>query len=485
MVDDFSTKYPFSDDEFNRAFDEVFNDKIFNKTPIKNKSAFVIGGQPGAGKSSLIDNILNEKFNNNAIIISGDDFRRYHPKFNAIQENEDKLSAKYTQNFSNKITERLIEVASNKGYNIIVEGTFKTDATPIKTLTLLKEKGYDTNIAIKVCDKDTSWQSCLERYKKQKEINPKNARYTNKEDHDIVIENLSKNSIKVFDTGLANKILIQNRQGHTTEINYDKSLSKENSLKISDIINNETNAVTKENLNLSLTIISTENLRPEFQNLFKTDVEINKKDEVLTLLTTLEHIDKIIELKNNQNMKMSNEKEIIGLNLKTDDGKNFDLNIPMGAGNFSKGLEHLIAIGNNDLKRDTFSKEDEKKYIDIIEKTGKGKKVKNQDPEDHNIQNDSFFDKIFNGGLQSLEAASSIGGEEIRDFTNSFIKSFKILDTKMELNGAAIKKSNIDQAMSNDLKAIDTKSKEVLKSMLPKKDREREITNHKNLGRSK
>ncbi len=239
----------------------------------------------------------------------------------------------------------------------------------------------------------------------------------------------------------------------------------------------------QQNNAIKLTITSTENLRPELQNLFKKDVEINKNDEVSLLLKTLEHIDKIIELKNNQEMKFPNPNEKIGLNLKTDNGKNFDLNIPMGSGNFSKGLGHLIAIGNQDLKRDTFNKDDEKKYVDIIEKTGKGHEQKSS--EEDLQKTNSFFDKVFNGGLQSLEAAASIGGEEIKDFTNSFIKGFKILDIKTEPKTFTPKKPDINKAMANDLKMIDAKSKEAFEKMRPQKEREKEITNHKSLGISK
>ncbi|ASM35782.1 zeta toxin superfamily protein [Campylobacter sputorum subsp. bubulus] len=241
MSDDFSTKYKFSDEEFNDKFEEIWKEATRQINISKNKSAYVLGGQPGAGKSSLINSILKDKFNDNAIVISGDDFRRYHPRYDEIQKNEGKLAAKYTQNFSSKITEKLIENASDKGYNLIVEGTFRTETTPIKTLLLLKDKGYDTNIAIKACDKDISWQSCLERYEKQKQINSSTARYTNKEDHDIVVENISENAAKVFETGLANSIFIQNRQGKKTEISFDKNLVKEKSNKIKNLLDNEKN----------------------------------------------------------------------------------------------------------------------------------------------------------------------------------------------------------------------------------------------------
>ncbi|WP_177386741.1 zeta toxin family protein [Campylobacteraceae bacterium] len=49
--------------------------------------------------------------NNNAIVINGDDYRKFHPNFDEIQKNEGRLSAKFTQEFASKITERLIQKA--------------------------------------------------------------------------------------------------------------------------------------------------------------------------------------------------------------------------------------------------------------------------------------------------------------------------------------------------------------------------------------
>ncbi|WP_296662978.1 zeta toxin family protein [Treponema sp. UBA753] len=45
---------------------------------------FVLGGQPGAGKTTLT-NMLSARLNKNIISISGDDFRPYHPHFEEIQ----------------------------------------------------------------------------------------------------------------------------------------------------------------------------------------------------------------------------------------------------------------------------------------------------------------------------------------------------------------------------------------------------------------
>ena len=67
---------------------------------------YVLGGQPGAGKSGLIKRATQLCFNN-IIIISGDDFRKFHPDYKSFQEKYGKDSPKYTAAFAGKMTEAI------------------------------------------------------------------------------------------------------------------------------------------------------------------------------------------------------------------------------------------------------------------------------------------------------------------------------------------------------------------------------------------
>lgn len=211
MSDDYTIKYPFSKLELENRFYDIWENLTANFKATQNPKAYVLGGQPGAGKSVMIDEIFKNKLNKNALIISGDDYRRHHPGYELIQEQEGLLSAKYTQAFSSKITEMLIQKASDEKYNLIIEGTFRTANTPLKTLDILKSKGYETHIAIIATPARISRASCLERYKKQFLAEPKMARFTDPKDHDIVLENIVTNVKEVFLSGKANFISLYTR----------------------------------------------------------------------------------------------------------------------------------------------------------------------------------------------------------------------------------------------------------------------------------
>ncbi|MBR5676338.1 MAG: zeta toxin family protein, partial [Neisseriaceae bacterium] len=64
--------------EFKKIWDDLLDDYHLAK-PCVNPQGFVLGGQPGAGKSNLLKQIEN-RLNGNVLIINADEFRRYHPQ---------------------------------------------------------------------------------------------------------------------------------------------------------------------------------------------------------------------------------------------------------------------------------------------------------------------------------------------------------------------------------------------------------------------
>ena len=146
----------FSDQEFNVAFKDVWTDLIRTAQPNQeNPVGIVTGGAPGSGKSSFIME-AKEQFNKNIIIVNGDEFRIYHPRFNEIASLAKGDFPTYTGSFSGKMVEKVISEAIKQRYNIIVEGTFRTADTPIKTLKDMKAAGYKTIDKVKAVNADGS-----------------------------------------------------------------------------------------------------------------------------------------------------------------------------------------------------------------------------------------------------------------------------------------------------------------------------------------
>ena len=83
---------------FEKIWDDLMDEHQITESPPK---GFVLGGQPGAGKSNLIK-MINAQLNGNVLVVNGDEFRRYHPNFDEMQAQYGKDSAKHTAEFSGK-----------------------------------------------------------------------------------------------------------------------------------------------------------------------------------------------------------------------------------------------------------------------------------------------------------------------------------------------------------------------------------------------
>lgn len=215
----------FTEKEFNKAFNEVWKDIIENAQP--NQSipiGIVTGGLPGSGKSAFILE-AREKLNRNIIAINGDEFRVYHPRFEKIVNLAKGDFPTYTGSFSGKMVEKVIEEAIKQRYNIIVEGTFRTADTPIKTLQFMKDNGYKTIVKIKAVNTEIAWQSTIDRFNKMKN-NGLEPRAVNKLIFEKTADNLAENTEKVYKTGLVDRLEVSNR---TTKL-FDSRLGNINQL---------------------------------------------------------------------------------------------------------------------------------------------------------------------------------------------------------------------------------------------------------------
>ena len=87
-------------EEFCKAFKNILNDTLSNKIlNEQNPKAYLLGGQPGAGKS-ILNNYTKKINNDNIIIINADEYRKYHPNFKEIEKEYGIYYPKYTSKFS-------------------------------------------------------------------------------------------------------------------------------------------------------------------------------------------------------------------------------------------------------------------------------------------------------------------------------------------------------------------------------------------------
>ena len=193
----------YTDSEFKHALARNLRSLTRGKKSSKQPVAILLGGQSGAGKTT-IHRIKQKEFQGNIVIIDGDSFRSQHPHYLELQQEYGKDSVEYTKDFAGKMVESLVRELSHLGYNLLIEGTLRTIDVPKKAAQLLKNKGYEVQLAIIATKPELSYLSTLIRYEELYAINPNQARATPKEHHDGIVENLVDNlkeleSDKFFD----------------------------------------------------------------------------------------------------------------------------------------------------------------------------------------------------------------------------------------------------------------------------------------------
>ena len=208
----------YTDEELEKQFKKILYFYKSRYSPTENPKVFLLGGQPGAGKSGL-ENAIN--IENEYISISGDDYREYHPKFEELNIRYGKESSKHTQQWAGEITERLIKELGKEKYNLIIEGTLRTAELPLKEAYRFKKNGYEVELNIIVVKPEKSYLGTLLRYE-QMITKGKTPRMTPKEHHDLVVNSIGNNLEIIYNSKVFDNIKLFDRENNLL-YNYKES----------------------------------------------------------------------------------------------------------------------------------------------------------------------------------------------------------------------------------------------------------------------
>ena len=196
---------------FNRRLREFAFDLAMNVAPSQRPQAELLGGQSGAGKTRLHD-LLKVEFNQNAIVINGDEYRRAHPNFSRIQQRYGVDAPAHTAKWAGQMTEALIDALSAQGYNLVIEGTLRTSDVPLRTAALLHGRGYSVSLAVMAVKPEMSLVSCQIRYEMMR-IAGTAPRATDPAHHDKIVHDIVDNLEVLEQSGVFDAVRLFNRAG--------------------------------------------------------------------------------------------------------------------------------------------------------------------------------------------------------------------------------------------------------------------------------
>lgn len=217
-------KYKLPENIHNIILEQLKKDTFRNKTPVKNPQIYILGGQPGAGKSILTQKALLSSDDNNFVSINGDEFRTLHPQAREIFQHYNKDFTQMTDADTRLWTSEIFEEAIKNRYNIIFEGTMRTNQI-CHTIARLQNEGYQINIFAMAVPEIKSRISIYSRYQEQLDHYPI-ARFTSKVSHDTAYSGMLDTLKEIEEKHLYDTLTVFNRDNKTIFQTGDKDIVK-------------------------------------------------------------------------------------------------------------------------------------------------------------------------------------------------------------------------------------------------------------------
>ena len=209
----------YTDEEFQKAFQQILKFYKSRYSSQENPKAFLLGGQPGAGKSAL-ENMIN--IENKYVSISGDDYRKFHPLYDKLNKIYGKDASKYTQKWSGEMVEHLLKEARKEKWNVILEGTLRKAELPIREAKDFKENGYSVELYVVAVKPEKSYLATLQRYEEMI-VRCRIPRMTPKEHHDLVVNDIGDNLEIIYNSKAFDNIKLFDRENNLL-YNYIENL---------------------------------------------------------------------------------------------------------------------------------------------------------------------------------------------------------------------------------------------------------------------
>lgn len=208
-----------SPSEFEQYKQDVLKRFIKNQQPSLVPEAYVLSGQPGAGKTTLRKIAQNElKAKGGSVVIDVDACRELHPNYQQFKQEDSQTAAERTHSDAARVADDLRTIAMSRGYNIIEDGTLKNPEWAKTLVTDLKNHHY-TVYSVGLCvTPEVSWQGCLDRYKVT-------GRAIGEKVHNDAVPGVAQSQQELVRQGKIDHVALYNREG---QIYYKSALHHQN-----------------------------------------------------------------------------------------------------------------------------------------------------------------------------------------------------------------------------------------------------------------
>lgn len=162
-MNEFSTTSAQDDAIFQMIVSDLPSDLTGRQSP----ALYIVMGQPGCGKTELID-IIKAALRKNVLVCNADELRNFHPEFITIARDYELDLPALTKGFADRMNRRLIEYGVSQKFTMIIETTGQGRQMVLETLKHKKEEGYITYLYVLAIPRAFSWLGIHLRFESAK-----------------------------------------------------------------------------------------------------------------------------------------------------------------------------------------------------------------------------------------------------------------------------------------------------------------------------
>ncbi len=211
-IDKLHAKYKLSNAEILQIGERIIKRYTIGVYAEARPKVFILGGQPGSGKSELTK-IARSILGNNTVTCNADEYRDYHPKAEEIKRLYEQFYPEITVAYSQQWNNLLRKYCEENSIHFILETTFSSGDLMNETIRQLKQKGYEVSVMVLSVNKQISFLGTRIRYEEMKAVDGY-GRLVDKAAHDEKYDKVAETLALVQKAKNYNHIYIYGRAGN-------------------------------------------------------------------------------------------------------------------------------------------------------------------------------------------------------------------------------------------------------------------------------
>jgi predicted ABC-type ATPase len=199
-------RFAINEESLKNAQNLAFSDFIEGREGVEYPQFMLIGGQSGSKKAEITELVLQE-LQRNAVVVSLNSLRKYHPNIESIKAEYPDMIQPLTADFSRTLMAYLENVVIQDKLNLILEVSLSNVDSIVAKINKFKSNNYAIGLSILSLNKMFSYLNSEENYEKTLLIE-KNGRLVSKQHHDQHYEEIAVTLQKLETKNLLDKITV-------------------------------------------------------------------------------------------------------------------------------------------------------------------------------------------------------------------------------------------------------------------------------------